>query len=68
MTFTAAITRDGDLFVARCLEVEIVSQGSSVDAARNNLREALKLYIEDHPQPPRIEPAIVTSIELNLDQ
>ena len=68
MTFTAAITREGDLFVAHCLEIEIASQGSSVEAARTNLRKALELYFGGHPQPSRIEPAIVVSIELELEE
>ncbi len=45
--FTAAITREGQWYVARCLEVEVSSQGESLDQALDNLREALKLYVED---------------------
>jgi hypothetical protein len=29
MRLTAAITREGDLFVAKCLEVDIASQGTT---------------------------------------
>ena len=45
--FTAAITREGQWYVARRLEVEVTSQGESLDQALDNLREALKLYVED---------------------
>ena len=45
--FTAAITREGQWYVARCLEVEVASQGESLDQALDNLREALELYFED---------------------
>jgi predicted RNase H-like HicB family nuclease len=46
---TAAVTRDGEWYVARCLEVEVTSQGETVEAALDNLREALELYFEDEP-------------------
>ena len=44
---TAAITKEGKFYVARCLEVEVTSQGESIDEALHNLREALELYYED---------------------
>ena len=47
MRLTAAITKDGDWFVAQCLEVDVASQGRSVEEARANLAEALALYFED---------------------
>lgn len=43
---TASITREGDLYVAQCLEVDIASQGSSEEEATSNLTEALELYFE----------------------
>lgn len=45
--FTAAVTHEGDWYVARCLEVEVTSQGATFEAALANLREALELYFED---------------------
>ena len=39
--FTAAITHEGEWFVARALEAEVTSQGHSIDEALANLREAL---------------------------
>ena len=43
---TAVIEREGDGFVALCPELDIASQGDSVDEARENLREALELFFE----------------------
>ncbi|MEW6115126.1 MAG: type II toxin-antitoxin system HicB family antitoxin [Thermodesulfobacteriota bacterium] len=43
---TAIIEREGDGYVALCPELDIASQGSTVDEARNNLREALELFFE----------------------
>ena len=53
---TAAITPDGDWYVARCLDVEVASQGRTIDEALANLREALELYFEDQPAPDAPEP------------
>jgi predicted RNase H-like HicB family nuclease len=46
-TFTASVLREGDWFVAQCLEVDVASQGESEAEALANLREALELYFED---------------------
>ena len=43
---TALIQREGDGFVALCPELDIASQGDTVEAARDNLREALELFFE----------------------
>lgn len=39
MRLTAAITREGDWYVARCLEVEVTSQGQTVEKALFNLKK-----------------------------
>lgn len=49
MRLTAAITQEGRWYVARCLEVEVASQGETLDEARANLTEALELYFEGEP-------------------
>ena len=43
---TAIIEREGDGNVALCLELDIASQGDTVQEARENLREALELFFE----------------------
>jgi len=43
---TAIIEREGDGYVALCPELDIVSQGDTVQQARDNLREALELFFE----------------------
>ena len=43
---TAIIEREGDSYVALCPEVDIASQGDTVDKARSNLLEALELFFE----------------------
>ncbi|PIP11632.1 MAG: hypothetical protein COX49_10030 [bacterium (Candidatus Stahlbacteria) CG23_combo_of_CG06-09_8_20_14_all_40_9] len=43
---TAIIEREGDGYVALCPEVDVASQGATIDEARKNLREALELFFE----------------------
>ena len=43
---TAIIEREGDGYVALCPEVDVASQGDTVDEARTNLQEALELFFE----------------------
>ena len=43
---TAIIEREGDCYVALCPELDIASQGDSVEEARLNLIEALELFVD----------------------
>ena len=47
---TAIIEREGDAFVALCPELDIASQGQTVETARTNLIEALELFFESADQ------------------
>ena len=44
--FSALITKEDNLYVARCPELSVTSQGTDVESARANLREAIELYLE----------------------
>jgi predicted RNase H-like HicB family nuclease len=46
MKLTAIIEREGAGFVSLCPELDIASQGDTVEHARNNLQEALELFFE----------------------
>ena len=65
MRLTAVVTREGKWYVARCLEIEVASQGESFESALQNLREALELKLEDEPEValPK-EPPIIATIEV----
>jgi predicted RNase H-like HicB family nuclease len=43
----AIVWQEDDLFVAKCVEVELASQGKSEKEAINNLEEAMSLFFED---------------------
>jgi len=45
-SLTAIIEREGDGYVSLCPEFDIASQGETIEEARNNLAEAVELFLE----------------------
>ncbi len=43
---TAIIEREGNGYVALCPELDVASQGDTIEQARNNLLEAVELFLE----------------------
>jgi len=43
---TAVIEREGGGYVSLCPELDIASQGDTIEQARDNLREAVELFFE----------------------
>jgi predicted RNase H-like HicB family nuclease len=43
---TAIIEREDNGYVSFCPEIDIASQGDTIEEARENLREALELFFE----------------------
>lgn len=43
---TAIIEREDDMYVALCPELDVASQGDTIAEARDNLIEALELFVE----------------------
>ena len=67
---TAIIERDGGEYVALCPELDIASQGPSIEQARQNLQEALELFFET-ADPAEIEERLhdevfVTRVEVTV--
>ena len=50
-SFTATIKKGEKQYVALCQEVDVVSQGYTVEKAIKNLKEAVELYIEEEDLP-----------------
>ena len=46
LQLTAIIERDDDWYVATCPEVDVVSQGKTIEDARSNLLEAVEGFFE----------------------
>ena len=49
MKLTAIIEREGEGYVSLCPELDVASQGKTIEEARDNLREALELFFESAP-------------------
>ena len=64
--FTVIIQREDHWYVASCLENHVASQGTTVDEAVKNLKEALTLYYEDERDLPERSPVFVTTVEVAL--
>ncbi|RJQ36540.1 MAG: type II toxin-antitoxin system HicB family antitoxin [Dehalococcoidia bacterium] len=47
MELTAIVRKGEKQYVALCPEVDVVSQGRTVEDSLRNLREAVELYIEE---------------------
>ena len=68
-TFSVLITKEKNWYVARCPELDVTSQGKTIEKAKENLKEAVELYIEsfgleDLPRP-KSEP-IWTTLEIKV--
>lgn len=46
LQLTAVIEREGNAFVATCIDLDVVSQGNTAEQARLNLVEAVELFFE----------------------
>jgi len=46
MQLTAIIEREGGEYVSVCPELDIASQGPTIEKARDNLQEAIELFFE----------------------
>ena len=45
--FTAIIEREGDGIVSLCPELDIASQGNTIEEAKSNLKEAVEFFFEE---------------------
>ena len=55
-SFTAIVKKGEKQYVALCHELDVVSQGYSVEEAIANLKEAVELHIEEEGIPEEIPP------------
>jgi predicted RNase H-like HicB family nuclease len=67
---TAVIEREGDGYVALCPELDVASQGETIESARANLIEALTLFFETASPSEiaeRLKPEVyVTQVEVEV--
>ncbi len=67
---TAIIEREGDGYVSLCPELDLASQGDTVEKARQNLVEALELFFEtaepSEVQSRQFTEVFVTRVEVSV--
>ena len=70
MDFTVIIKKGEKQFVALCPELDVVSQGWTIEEAIKNLKEACELYIEEMGVPEGVgsEDILVTSFEVKNNE
>ncbi|MEK6983201.1 MAG: type II toxin-antitoxin system HicB family antitoxin [Nanoarchaeota archaeon] len=70
MEFTAVIKKGEKQFVALCPELDVVSQGYTIEEAIKNLKEACELYIEEMGVPEGIGSGeiLVTSFGVKVNE
>lgn len=68
LELSAVVWKEERLYVALCPELDVASQGKSVEDALKNLKEALELYFgdEDVKRPMKAEAPIVTIVKVKV--
>ncbi|HLC31937.1 MAG TPA: type II toxin-antitoxin system HicB family antitoxin [Candidatus Nanoarchaeia archaeon] len=66
-TLTAILRKGEKQYVALCPELDVVSQGYTIEDAITNLKEAVQLYIEEQGFPEEMTPSdtIVVNFEVS---
>ena len=47
--YTIIFQKEGKFYVATCVELGVVSQGKTLEESRENIKEAIELYLTDSP-------------------
>lgn len=63
--YSAVIQREGKWYVSWCPELDVASQGKTVEEALKNLKEAVELYLEDEDARPPKTPPLITTFEVS---
>ncbi len=50
LKFTTIYHKEGKWYVVFCPDLNITTQGESLEEAQDNIREAIELYLEDAPE------------------
>jgi len=69
MELTVVIKKGEKQYVALCPELDVVSQGFTIEEAIHNLKEAVALYIDEMGLPEGVgaQKMIITSFEVDRD-
>jgi predicted RNase H-like HicB family nuclease len=65
--FLVSITKEDDFFISRCSELNVISQGQTLEEAEKNIKEAIELYIESfgiEDLPQKVSKPYLTIVEV----
>ena len=67
-TFSSVVWRESDMYVSWCPDLDIASQGETVEEALNDLKEAIELYFEDEDAqiPAGTSPPILAMVSVEI--
>jgi len=70
LVFTGVVVKEEDGYSALCIDLDVASQGQTIDEAKKNLFEAVTLYIESALESnlPIIRPVPAEENPLNVRQ
>ncbi len=66
--FSAVITKEDEWYVSWCPELDIASQGKTVEKALENLKEAIELYLEDEDAELPERKPLITTLEIKHEK
>lgn len=63
--YNVMIQKEGNWYVAKCLDNSVASQGKTIEEALKNLKEALELYFHDE-KPKEPQSIFITTLEVTI--
>ena len=68
VTFSSVVWKENDKYVSWCPDLDIASQGKTIEEALNNLKEAIELYFEDEDAqiPTETSQPILTTVSVEI--
>jgi predicted RNase H-like HicB family nuclease len=64
--FLAVVQKEGKWYVSLCPEIDVASQGETIEEAIENLKEAIELYLKDEDaQIPAAGQVFITTVEVS---
>lgn len=61
--YNVIIQKEGNWYVAKCIENSVASQGKTVEESLENLKEAIELYYETE-EPTEPKEVLITTVEV----
>ncbi|AKB18907.1 MULTISPECIES: type II toxin-antitoxin system HicB family antitoxin [unclassified Methanosarcina] len=63
-TFSAMVKKENEQYVSSCLELDISSQGKTIEEAVSNLKEVVELHIKKNDIPLPIKRPFLTTFKI----